>query len=180
MIFVASLPYEITLLSNDLHNTVCQNEASLPYEITLLSNLAGRLRRWTIASLPYEITLLSNYDGHIHEIPPASLPYEITLLSNGYGCCGRYTVLHYHTKLHYSQTTFCNFRNIQLLHYHTKLHYSQTSNSKSSTGRVTKCHYNIVIPYYTISLHIQHNFASIFINNYCFRKLFYCIRYRAF
>ena len=90
------------------------------------------------------------------------------------------SLLHYHTKLHYSQTKSPVWHVWRLLHYHTKLHYSQTSNSKSSTGRVTKCHYNIVIPYYTISLHIQHNFASIFINNYCFRKLFYCIRYRAF
>ena len=62
-----------------------------------------------------------------------------------------------------------------LVHYHTKLHYSQTSKQKNC--RVSrKCHYNIVTSYYLISLHIQMNFARVFINNYSFRILFYHIR----
>ena len=40
----ASLPYEITLLSNILGLGIAAASASLPYEITLLSNEQGRVR----------------------------------------------------------------------------------------------------------------------------------------
>ena len=65
------------------------------------------------------------------------------------------------------------------LHYHTKLHYSQTSNLKlakfsRANRKMPLQHRNFVL---TISLHIQNDFARVFINNYSFRKLFYCIRH---
>ena len=86
-----------------------------------------------------------------------------------------YFLVHYHTKLHYSQTPLQSQHLCPAVHYHTKLHYSQTSKQKNC--RVSrKCHYNIVTSYYLISLHIQMNFARVFINNYSFRILFYHIR----
>ena len=51
------------------------------------------------------------------------------------------------------------------LHYHTKLHYSQTSNLKFATIKYS-CHYNIAIPYDTLLSHTALNFASIFIYNH--------------
>lgn len=42
---------------------------------------------------------------------------------------------------------------LEALHYHTKLHYSQTSNY-NSIRRVSNAHYSIVTPYFYLSLHI--------------------------
>ena len=77
---------------------------SVPYEITLLSNDVQTVPFYTMVSAPYEITLLSNRGWYSACGMPVSVPYEITLLSNtnpiiydGYG-------FQYLMKLHYSQT----------------------------------------------------------------------------
>ncbi len=106
-------------------------------------------------SLPYEITLLSNLTDVERTYIFVSLPYEITLLSNTYqdnrSAC--------FVSLPYEITLLSNLK-------------PQNKNCRASR----KCHYNIVTSYYLISLHIQMNFARVFINNYSFRILFYHIR----
>ena len=59
--FTVSVPYEITLLSNDASIRVNTCYVSVPYEITLLSNSTSFLFTSLIVSVPYEITLLSNF-----------------------------------------------------------------------------------------------------------------------
>ncbi len=65
-----------------VRETIADNKVSVPYEITLLSN-----NNWTsitavTVSVPYEITLLSNVPLFGLNGTPVSVPYEITLLSN--------------------------------------------------------------------------------------------------
>ena len=55
-----SVPYEITLLSNNAGVESRLDEVSVPYEITLLSNSLYTTNQWDDVSVPYEITLLSN------------------------------------------------------------------------------------------------------------------------
>ena len=55
-----SVPYEITLLSNQASRNSCRRTVSVPYEITLLSNRAYTAESLIEVSVPYEITLLSN------------------------------------------------------------------------------------------------------------------------
>ena len=55
-----SVPYEITLLSNNRVPLLREVKVSVPYEITLLSNCAIVLAFAVAVSVPYEITLLSN------------------------------------------------------------------------------------------------------------------------
>ena len=55
-----SVPYEITLLSNQRMFYVTFLKVSVPYEITLLSNLLSVSKLMLYVSVPYEITLLSN------------------------------------------------------------------------------------------------------------------------
>ena len=57
-----SVPYEITLLSNQVGDWMIDVSVSVPYEITLLSNLLAETKADTIVSVPYEITLLSNHN----------------------------------------------------------------------------------------------------------------------
>ena len=106
MLLLVSVPYEITLLSNQLMKLITTVKVSVPYEITLLSNL----KQWFIdlgdVSVPYEITLLSNtlLGGHVE----ASFQYLM--------------------KLHYSQTPLGALFIQKKFQYLMKLHYSQTSN----------------------------------------------------
>ena len=55
-----SVPYEITLLSNNGVLRSPNDDVSVPYEITLLSNLVRAALSLIFVSVPYEITLLSN------------------------------------------------------------------------------------------------------------------------
>ena len=55
---------------------------SVPYEITLLSNQSFYFFLSCFVSVPYEITLLSNNFFVYHRHYNVSVPYEITLLSN--------------------------------------------------------------------------------------------------
>ena len=55
---------------------------SVPYEITLLSNQVLWRVDYRRVSVPYEITLLSNANVDDYLVPSVSVPYEITLLSN--------------------------------------------------------------------------------------------------
>ena len=55
---------------------------SVPYEITLLSNQKAVISGNHVVSVPYEITLLSNKKGGYLMKKFVSVPYEITLLSN--------------------------------------------------------------------------------------------------
>ena len=55
---------------------------SVPYEITLLSNNIIAMIGISIVSVPYEITLLSNIIRVVCAVSKVSVPYEITLLSN--------------------------------------------------------------------------------------------------
>ncbi len=57
---------------------------SVPYEITLLSNEPYMAFQFVIVSVPYEITLLSNYTSELVVGYRVSVPYEITLLSNAF------------------------------------------------------------------------------------------------
>ena len=80
---MVSVPYEITLLSNGLAESVKRRIVSVPYEITLLSNSFLPYLLFCFVSVPYEITLLSNYN--------------LTNNDNGQ--------FQYLMKLHYSQTS---------------------------------------------------------------------------
>ena len=62
--FLVSVPYEITLLSNNKRTAIAIEKVSVPYEITLLSNLKIVARKIKRVSVPYEITLLSN--GYVY------------------------------------------------------------------------------------------------------------------
>ena len=53
--------------------------------------------------------------------------------------------LHYHTKLHYSQTAGWALRCRNGLHYHTKLHYSQTV--CTGVNRTVELHYHTKLHY---------------------------------
>ena len=55
-----SVPYEITLLSNNISECILTSLVSVPYEITLLSNSYTIDIIIVMVSVPYEITLLSN------------------------------------------------------------------------------------------------------------------------
>ena len=99
-----SVPYEITLLSNNYLCGLSCRHVSVPYEITLLSNPSLSIILKQSVSVPYEITLLSNLAARFSPIVPfqylmklhysqtfgtyctenllVSVPYEITLLSN--------------------------------------------------------------------------------------------------
>ena len=77
-----SVPYEITLLSNNEFPLLCAVRVSVPYEITLLSN----------DTLKY---ICNSY---------VSVPYEITLLSNRGLLLAIFNKFQYLMKLHYSQT----------------------------------------------------------------------------
>ena len=79
---LVSVPYEITLLSNDVCSCACSFSVSVPYEITLLSNVLNLFRSVKKVSVPYEITLLSN---------GALVGFSVGLFQ-------------YLMKLHYSQT----------------------------------------------------------------------------
>ena len=57
---IVSVPYEITLLSNNNWTSITAVTVSVPYEITLLSNRNNGIRIVDKVSVPYEITLLSN------------------------------------------------------------------------------------------------------------------------
>ena len=59
-IFLVSVPYEITLLSNTIAKGAIADFVSVPYEITLLSNHVSDFKSKFDVSVPYEITLLSN------------------------------------------------------------------------------------------------------------------------
>ena len=76
----------------------------LPYEITLLSNNITVILAKIDVLLPYEITLLSNSILGYFGFDLVLLPYEITLLSNGYFNDHRLFWFYYLMKLHYSQT----------------------------------------------------------------------------
>ena len=76
------LPYEITLLSNQIVRHINSFCVLLPYEITLLSNWNEHHWLKKRVLLPYEITLLSNYEADNETFSIVLLPYEITLLSN--------------------------------------------------------------------------------------------------
>ena len=102
--FPVSVPYEITLLSNEVIRSYPVTLVSVPYEITLLSNYRFDFRQLGVfqylmklhysqteqeekankdgVSVPYEITLLSNCHSLITFKLCVSVPYEITLLSN--------------------------------------------------------------------------------------------------
>ena len=64
-LFVVSVPYEITLLSNDVLGVSPSVGVSVPYEITLLSNNIVKASDQEKVSVPYEITLLSNQYGGV-------------------------------------------------------------------------------------------------------------------
>ena len=81
-LYLVSVPYEITLLSNNTSARFKSRKVSVPYEITLLSNGSFCLRFFIIVSVPYEITLLSNASNLKKGGLRVSVPYEITLLSN--------------------------------------------------------------------------------------------------
>ena len=79
---MVSVPYEITLLSNQIVDDLNTISVSVPYEITLLSNPMLMTFLMMSVSVPYEITLLSNCPTHRLFLPP----------------------FQYLMKLHYSQT----------------------------------------------------------------------------
>ena len=103
-LLLVSVPYEITLLSNNNWTSITAVTVSVPYEITLLSNYIFLIQLLKLVSVPYEITLLSNIKTVITKTPKfqylmklhysqtlvttiasnplVSVPYEITLLSN--------------------------------------------------------------------------------------------------
>ena len=78
---------------------------SVPYEITLLSNPPDDYFSNLQVSVPYEITLLSNTNNLITEFQDVSVPYEITLLSNPQKNKPLTALFQYLMKLHYSQTS---------------------------------------------------------------------------
>ena len=145
---MVSVPYEITLLSNDIRVFNDSDEfqylmklhysqtlmyglkiglkVSVPYEITLLSNLSAAVGLTITVSVPYEITLLSNSIKKSHYHLLVSVPYEITLLSNHVLSCVKTVVFQYLMKLHYSQTILSPLRGLNGFQYLMKLHYSQT------------------------------------------------------
>ena len=79
-------------------------KVSVPYEITLLSNEDLEHKNISFVSVPYEITLLSNKNFPISKKLPVSVPYEITLLSNVHAIFSAASPFQYLMKLHYSQT----------------------------------------------------------------------------
>ena len=99
-----SVPYEITLLSNNGVLRSPNDDVSVRYEITLLSNLVRAALSLIFVSVPYEITLLSNN---------LRLPF----------CPSKFQYL---MKLHYSQTLRKYRFLFDLFQYLMKLHYSQT------------------------------------------------------
>ena len=101
---------------------------SVPYEITLLSNPPDDYFSNLQVSVPYEITLLSNTNNLITEFQDVSVPYEITLLSNPQKNKPLTALFQYLMKLHYSQTVKAVTVSIFEFQYLMKLHYSQTSN----------------------------------------------------
>ncbi len=62
MAVLVSVPYEITLLSNEDIEFTDKTDVSVPYEITLLSNTTSPSSLIFSVSVPYEITLLSNIE----------------------------------------------------------------------------------------------------------------------
>ena len=102
---MVSVPYEITLLSNGLAESVKRRIVSVPYEITLLSNTETSKRGLLAVSVPYEITLLSNSFLPYLLFCFVSVPYEITLLSNYNLTNNDNGQFQYLMKLHYSQTS---------------------------------------------------------------------------
>ena len=77
---------------------------SVPYKITLLSNNLDGLTTVFTVSVPYKITLLSNDKLRKIIIHKVSVPYKITLLSNRADKAPYYLSFQYLIKLHYSQT----------------------------------------------------------------------------
>ena len=80
-------------------------QVSVPYEITLLSNQNESRNEIEKVSVPYEITLLSNVFLILLLTFKVSVPYEITLLSNSGQNAGFLLSFQYLMKLHYSQTS---------------------------------------------------------------------------
>ena len=59
-VFLVSIPYGLTLLSNNCCHHLIPTTVSIPYGLTLLSNdIAGRSNNGLV-SIPYGLTLLSN------------------------------------------------------------------------------------------------------------------------
>ena len=78
---------------------------SVPYGITLLSNNVSCRKNKVKVSVPYGITLLSNIMAYINGKQIVSVPYGITLLSNGDTWDKIAYQFQYLMELHYSQTS---------------------------------------------------------------------------
>ncbi len=100
--YLIKLHYSQTLVTSK----GTMDKVSVPYEITLLSNECMKLWKNSLVSVPYEITLLSNIPQGMKVIYNVSVPYEITLLSNSLIVCFFVLKFQYLMKLHYSQTEY--------------------------------------------------------------------------
>ena len=60
LIYVVSIPYGLTLLSNSRIGDFFDSFVSIPYGLTLLSNIVFYLLLILSVSIPYGLTLLSN------------------------------------------------------------------------------------------------------------------------
>ncbi len=123
---------------------------SIPYEFTLLSNNLGIGIIKFCVSIPYEFTLLSNAARLQHYLCSVSIPYEFTLLSNKHLLiAGRLEFL-FPTNLHYSQTRLIDWLMDEAFLFPTNLHYSQTIQQLVSSR---SCFYSLRI--YTTLKHVR-------------------------